>query len=127
MFAEARDLLEEQPAGPELVSTYSYTAGRHAFENRFSDTIAAAERALALAAELSLPEPAFALHWRGVARCHLGEADGLEDVRRALQLALEQSLGREAAVIYGNLGWVVSGPTRDRGCTRRARRGNRLL
>ena len=36
----------------------------------------AAERALALAAELGLPEPAFALHLRGVARCHLGERQG---------------------------------------------------
>ena len=60
-----------------------------------------------LAAELDLPEPAFALHWRGVARCALGEADGLEDVRRALGLALEQGLGRETAVIHGNLGGVV--------------------
>ncbi len=107
LFAEARDLLEEQPAGPELVSAYAYTAGRHTFANRYSETIASAERALTLAAELDLPEPAFALHWRGVARCNLGDADGLEDVRRALQLALEQNLGREAAVIYGNLGGVV--------------------
>jgi class 3 adenylate cyclase len=107
LFAEARDLLEAQPPGPELVSAYGYIAGRHTFENRYSETVAAAERALALAVELGLPEPAFALHWRGVARCHLGEAGGLEDVRRALQLALEQSLGREAAVIYGNLSGVV--------------------
>ena len=89
------------------MSAYAYTAGRHTFANRYSETIASAERALALAAELDLPEPAFALHWRGIARCELGDADGVEDVRRALQLALEQNLGREAAVIYGNLGGVV--------------------
>ena len=107
LFAEARALLEEQPPGPELVSTYAYTAGRHTFANQYSETIESAERALTLASELNLPEPAFALHWRGVARCALGEAGGLEDVRQALQLALEQNLGREAAVIYGNLGGVV--------------------
>jgi hypothetical protein len=53
------------------------------------------------------------LHWRGVPRCHLGEAEGLDDVRRALQLALEQGLGRETAVIYGNLAgmiWLYEGP-----------------
>ena len=107
LLSEARDLLEEQPPGPELVSAYAYTAGRHTFANRYSETIAFAERALALATELDLPEPAFALHWRGVGRCALGDAEGLEDLRRALQLALEQNLGREAAVIYGNLGGVV--------------------
>ena len=113
LFAEARDLLEEQPPGPELVSTYAYTAGRHTFANQYSETIEAAGRALALATELDLPEPAFALHWRGVARCALGDADGLEDLRRALQLALEQNLGREAAVIHANLGgavWSYQGP-----------------
>jgi tetratricopeptide (TPR) repeat protein len=113
LLAEARDLLEEQPPGPELVSTYAYTAGRHTFANQYSDTIESAERALTLASELDLPEPAFALHWRGVARCALGEGGGLEDVHQALQLALEQNLGREAAVIYGNLGgavWSYRGP-----------------
>ncbi len=107
LLAESRDLLEKQPPGPELVSTYAYTAGRYTFANRYSETIASAERALALATELDLPEPAFALHWRGVGRCALGDAEGLDDLRRALQLALEQNLGREAAVIYGNLGGVV--------------------
>jgi class 3 adenylate cyclase/tetratricopeptide (TPR) repeat protein len=107
LFAEARDLLEAQPAGPELVSTYAYVAGRCMFGARNADAVAAAEQALALAAELGLPEPAFALHWRGLGRCGLGEADGIEDVRRALQLALEQNLGRETGVIYGNLAWVV--------------------
>jgi tetratricopeptide (TPR) repeat protein len=113
LFAEARDLLEEQPPGPELVSTYAYTAGRHTFANQYSEAIESSERALTLASELDLPEPAFALHWRGIARCALGEAGGLEDVRQALQLALEQNLGREAAVIYGNLGgavWSYRGP-----------------
>ena len=102
MLAEAVELLEAQPPGPELVRAHTYMAGRtHMARN--PEAVAAADRALALAAELGLPEPAFALHRRGVARCDLGEADGLEDMRRALQLALEQGLGRETAVIYGNL------------------------
>ncbi len=107
MLAEARELLEAQPAGPELVATYAYTAGRYALTGRYPEAAAAAERALALAADLHLPEPAFALHWRGLARCSLGDAGGIEEMRRALQLALEQGLGRETAVIYGNLGWIT--------------------
>jgi class 3 adenylate cyclase/tetratricopeptide (TPR) repeat protein len=106
-IAEAVELLEAQPAGPELVTAHTYMAGRRALTSRYPQAVAAAERALALAAELDLPEPAFALHWRGLAHCQLGEADGVDDVRRALQLALEQGQGREAAVIYGNLAWVV--------------------
>jgi tetratricopeptide (TPR) repeat protein len=107
MIAEAVELLETQPAGPELVGAHAHLAGNHALTGHDREAVVAAERALALAAELSLPEPAFALHWRGIARLNLGEADGLDDVRRALQLALEQGLGRETAVIHYNLANVV--------------------
>jgi class 3 adenylate cyclase/tetratricopeptide (TPR) repeat protein len=107
MIAEAVELLEAQSAGPELVAGHTYMAGRCTLASRYPEGLAAAERALALGAELGLPEPAFALHWRGLARCELGDEDGVEDVRRALQLALEQGQGRETAVIYGNLAWVV--------------------
>ena len=107
MIAEAVELLEGQSAGPELVAGHTYMAGRQILASRYPQGLAAAERALALGAELGLPEPAFALHWRGLARCELGDADGVDDVRRALQLALEQGQGRETAVIYGNLAWVI--------------------
>ena len=107
ILTQGRELLEAQPAGPELVTAYAYLAGRRALTGQFPQAVAAAERASALAAELGLPEPAFALHWRGASRCELGDADGLADMRRALQLALEQGQGREAAVISGNLGWIV--------------------
>jgi class 3 adenylate cyclase/tetratricopeptide (TPR) repeat protein len=112
-IAEAVGLLEAQPAGPELVNAYAYTAGGHTLQNRYGEGIAAAERALSTAAELGLPEPAFALHWRGLARANRGEREGLDDMRRALRLALDQSLGRETAVIYGNLAaasWGYDGP-----------------
>jgi class 3 adenylate cyclase/tetratricopeptide (TPR) repeat protein len=107
LLAEARELLEAQPAGPELVTFYSYSAGRYALTNRFAEAVANAERALALAADLDLPEPAFALQWRGLGRCGLDDAEGVADVRQALELAHEQGLGREAGVIHGNLSWVV--------------------
>ena len=113
LFAESRDLLEEQPAGPELVSTYAYTAGRHTFANLYSEAIAAAERALRTGCGARPPRARIRAPL--ARRCPLcrGDADGLEDLRRALELALEQGLGREAAVIYGNLGgvmWSYQGP-----------------
>jgi len=113
MLAEAVELLEMQPAGPELVAAYSYASGRRMFTDNYPEAIAGADRARTLAAEIGLPEPALALHLRGVCRCYLGEADGVEDLRRALGLALEQGLGRETAVIHGNLAgmiWLYQGP-----------------
>jgi class 3 adenylate cyclase/tetratricopeptide (TPR) repeat protein len=112
ILAAALELLEAQPAGPELVTAYTYTAGNRALTGLYAEAVPAADRARALAGELGLPEPAFALQFGGVARCRLGEANGLEDIRRALQLALEQGQGREAGVIYNNLcynGWYGEG------------------
>jgi class 3 adenylate cyclase/tetratricopeptide (TPR) repeat protein len=112
-FDEAIDLLERQPAGPELVDAHAYKAGRLTLTRRFAEGITSAERSLAISADLGLPEPAFALMWRGSARCHSGDAAGVEDVRRALRLALEQGLGRETVVIYGHATWatwVFDGP-----------------
>ncbi len=95
--AEARELLEAQPPGAELVNAYTVTAARRSHKGRYPEAIVAAERALELAAELGIAEPAFALSWRGIARCQLGQAGGVEDVRRALQLALEQGLDARPA------------------------------
>jgi class 3 adenylate cyclase/tetratricopeptide (TPR) repeat protein len=100
MLAEAIELLEAQPPGPELVAAYTYNAGRGLFTDDIPRVLEGTEKTLALAAELGLPEPAFALHLRGLAR---EGKEGLDDLRRALQLGLEQGLGRETAVIYGNL------------------------
>ena len=120
---EAVELLEQQPPGPELVTAYAYRAGRLTLTGRSEPAAAAAQQAITLAAELGLPEPAFALHWRGLARCWLRDAAGVDDMRRALQLALEQGLGRETAVIYGNLAgvcWAFEGPRAGLELTREA-------
>ena len=88
-------------------------AGSRVVGGAYREAIAAAERALALAAELGLPEPARALGMRGAARAYLGERQGLEDMRRALALALEQGQGRAAAVLHNNLAlasWQYEGP-----------------
>ena len=79
----------------------------------YGEAIKAAARALALAAELALPEPARALGYRGAARCCLGDRDGLSDMRRALQLAIEQGQGHAAAALHNNLAasmWDYEGP-----------------
>jgi class 3 adenylate cyclase/tetratricopeptide (TPR) repeat protein len=113
VLAEALALLEAQAPGPELVAAYAQLASSRVVRSAFREAIAAAERALALAAELGLPEPARALGSRGNARASLGERQGLEDMRRALELAVEQGQGRTAGVLHNNLAlgaWQYEGP-----------------
>ena len=110
---EAVALLEAQTPGPELVAAYAALAGLRTVGGSYPEAIAAAERALALASELGLPEPARAIGFRGTARAALGEREGLEDMHRALALALEQGQGRSAAVLHNNLAhasWPYEGP-----------------
>ena len=112
-ITEALALLETQPPGPEHVAAYAQLAGRRELDHAFPEAIAAAERALALAAELGLAEPARALGFLGSSRAALGELQGIDDMRRALDLSIEQGKGREAAVLYNNLSvdtWLHEGP-----------------
>jgi class 3 adenylate cyclase/tetratricopeptide (TPR) repeat protein len=112
-IAEALALLEAEPPGPELVAAHAELAGRLYVGAAYQEAIAAAERALALAAELGVPQPARALGFRGVARCDLGEREGMDDMRGALELAVDQGRSRDAAVLHNNLAlavWQYEGP-----------------
>jgi tetratricopeptide (TPR) repeat protein len=100
---EAIAVLEAEPPGPELVAAYAELSGVHSVQSAHAEAIAAADRALALAADLGLPEPLRALGFRGKARAGLGDRGGLEAMRRALELALEEGHGRAAAVLHNNL------------------------
>ena len=80
---------------------------------RFPGGIAAADRALALAAELGLPEPARALGFRGCARGSSASGRDSTTCARALELAIEQGAGREAAVLHNNLA-IATGSTKGR-------------
>ncbi len=103
VMAKALEVLGEQPAGPERVAAYSQLAARRYVGGSYRESIAAADEALALAGELGLDPPARALGFRGGSRACLGEREGLMDMRRGLELALEQGRGRDAAVVYANL------------------------
>ena len=103
VMTDALEVLDGQPAGPERVAAYSQLAGRRYVGGSYRESIAAADEALTLAGELGLDPPPRALGFRGGSRACLGDRDGLVDMRRALELALEQGKGRDAAVIYANL------------------------
>ena len=100
---EAIAVLEAEPPGPELVAAYAELSGVHSVHSDQTGAIEAADRALALAEKLGLPEPVRALGFRAKARAALGDRDGLEGMRRALELAVEEGHGRAAAVLHNNL------------------------
>ena len=105
---EAIGLLEGYEPGSQLVEAYVAMAGIWYRRGVDSEAIAWAERALALAHEIRLAEPARALSIRGGARVSQGEGAGREDLERALELALARGLGRETAIIYNHLGLALA-------------------
>jgi class 3 adenylate cyclase/tetratricopeptide (TPR) repeat protein len=112
-LAEALELAESRPHGPELVATYEEIAGTKYMDGFNREVVVWAARSLALAAELGLEEPARALGFRGGARVSLGDAGGLSDMRRALELSIEGGRGRDAAGLHNNLAialWEIEGP-----------------
>jgi class 3 adenylate cyclase/tetratricopeptide (TPR) repeat protein len=98
----AVSLLEAHP-GPELVGAYTEVAGEVFVNGDYEHAAEAAERALQLAEQIGLPEPARALGFLGGAHALSGERRGLAEMRRALALAIERNPGRDAAVIFANL------------------------
>jgi class 3 adenylate cyclase/tetratricopeptide (TPR) repeat protein len=118
---EAIALLECNEPGPQLVDAYEVMASTWYRRGDDFEAIAWAERALALAHDLHLPEPARTISIRGGARVSQGQKGGREDLERALDLALERGLGRETAIIYNHLGLALAttnGPVQAIECIR---------
>jgi hypothetical protein len=69
--------------------------------------IAAADRALRMAADHGYAVPHRALEARGLARISQGDTGGLVDVKEALSALLDLGRGRDAAVTWLNYGWVL--------------------
>src|SRR5262249_12895433 len=70
-------------------------------------------KAVKLAAQLDLPQPADALGYRGIAHAYRGERQGVQEMQQALSLAIEQGEGWSAGVLYNNLAavtWMYDGP-----------------
>ena len=77
------------------------------------EALRAAETALALCARLGVPERPSLLEYRACARCDVGDPSGLDDLRRAVALADERGMLREACAFASNLGeelLVFEGP-----------------
>ena len=106
-FNEALQLLEAEPPGPELIAAYNRQSSFLYLRAAYAEAVTAADKTLALAAQLGLPTPTYALGTRGLARANLGEREGLDEARQGLTLAIEQGEGTIAAVLYNNLAIVA--------------------
>jgi tetratricopeptide (TPR) repeat protein len=88
--------LSKQGTSPELVEALSFEAGERSLSDGDHDGgVEAADRALKMANDLGIAVPVRALRNRGTARTNKGDMGGLEDYRRAADLAQEQGLGRD--------------------------------
>ena len=123
--AEARALVEPLGPCPALIQALTEEAATRMLWGEDRQAIENAGRALALAAQLGMPEPARAAGLRGSARVSLGDAGGLEDMRKALEAATAQGLGRDVAILYNNQAeamWLVEGPRQRLGLAREGAR-----
>ncbi len=110
---QAVTLLESQPPSAELVAAYAGESAGHYLDGEFTDAIRFADRAIALAASIGLEDPVTALHFRGFARREMGDAGGMDDVRRALELGIVRGQSMAVLPIYNNLAlqsWLDEGP-----------------
>jgi tetratricopeptide (TPR) repeat protein len=86
LLAEAVELLERQPPGPELARAYAFRAEERMFAGRNDEAAAYAGRALDLPGgngEIAI----IALHIRGDARLAEGDERGMDDLEEALRIA----------------------------------------
>jgi tetratricopeptide (TPR) repeat protein len=108
MSASAVALLEEFPPGPELIAALAEVAAEQHLAGEYRESIASAERAIELADQLGLAEPAKPLEYAGASRLTLGDAEGLEAMRRAAALAVDAGQTRDAAIFMNNLADATS-------------------
>jgi class 3 adenylate cyclase/tetratricopeptide (TPR) repeat protein len=112
LLERAISLVEPTP-GPELIDALTGFTSYQFIRGAYAAAVEAADRTLTLADELGLDVPGAALGLRGLARCDLGDPDGLADSERALEVLLAAGQGRGTAVLHHNLAcmrWYVDGP-----------------
>jgi tetratricopeptide (TPR) repeat protein len=107
-LAQAIDELEALPPGPELVHAYAMRASFEYVVDRDHAAIAWADKAVSVAEQLGLALDPRSLRVRGAARWFTGDQGGLDDLQRAIALARERGLVREAALGHNELSNVLA-------------------
>jgi tetratricopeptide (TPR) repeat protein len=108
MLAEARNILEAQPPGAELVWVYATLAGDAMLAARFSEAFDLAQKAIDLADELDLPATKVRpLQARGLARWDRLDYEGARaDLQAAIELGLQTGELSETGIGYNNYAGV---------------------
>jgi class 3 adenylate cyclase/tetratricopeptide (TPR) repeat protein len=102
--ATAISLLEREPPSVALAIAYAEMVAKLVFMGRPTTAVEWADKAIGLARQVDADEARqWALQQRGLARCDLGDWDGIDDLRQALQLGLQLGLGRRSTMAYSNL------------------------
>ena len=105
---EALRLLEPLGPSPELVDVLYERAASRLVSDDNEGVVADADRGLALAAELGLPEHVLLRGLRGYSRVLLGDPGGQAEAQDALDAAIDQGLGRDAGILYYNVCSIVA-------------------
>jgi predicted ATPase/class 3 adenylate cyclase len=104
LLAEASRALEAAGPGPELLRARTETVGVLMTSGRHREAVDESARAIDLARSLGDAEQEVRVRgFRGYSKVGLGEREGLEEERAALDDAIALGLGRTAAVAYNNL------------------------
>jgi class 3 adenylate cyclase/tetratricopeptide (TPR) repeat protein len=108
IFAEARETLESSP-GPGLITLLTEEAlDLEGHRSEYPRIIALADRAIALARQLELPEPPRALFARATSKLALGDRSAEAEIRRAIGLALASGNLRDALIGYLRIGGALT-------------------
>ena len=114
LIAEAIEILEGEPPGPELANAYAVRAEDEMLAGRPQGVLDWSGRAFThLPVEGHEELRVMMLQIRGIARCELGDDGGLEDLREALRVGRAHGLAQEITQSLGYLGeavWQLEGP-----------------
>jgi tetratricopeptide (TPR) repeat protein len=103
LMTEAVSILERLGPSTELIEALTLDAAMSVPLGDLVRALESATRAIRVAASLGLPAPASAIGQRGTARAVLGDRGGLDDLTCALELATQEGLGQEVAILYNDL------------------------
>jgi tetratricopeptide (TPR) repeat protein len=106
LFASARELLEAEPPGRELVRLYSAMAGDAMLRSQYPESMVLAEKSLALAETLNRPDLTVRpLQYRGWARWDARDAAGAQaDLQASIEIGLQHGDAGETSIAYNNYG-----------------------
>ena len=115
LLAEAREMLEGQPPGPELIRLYGALGGDAMLRSQYPESFGYAQLALDIADQIGRPDLRVRpLQYRGWARWDARDAVGaLADLEASVEIGLAGGTSGDTAVGYNNysgMRWMADGP-----------------